>query len=114
MLIGVDIIKNSRVAKAIEKPNFLKRLLSEDERLLVNGRVESIAGFWAAKEAFVKALGTGFTSEITLSTVAVGKEVNGRPTLKIPEDILTKYNINGSSVSISHDGEYTIATVILY
>jgi len=64
MNIGTDITVVSRIEKSVRKfgDRFLDRFLNKDEKSIAK-KIESIAGYWAAKEAIAKALGCGIGSE---------------------------------------------------
>lgn len=101
MKIGTDIIRISRISKSIKKQHFLESVYTESE-IEYCKKDESFAGIFAAKEAYLKALGTG-----------IDRRLN---TIEILHDSLGKPYINGvenSDLSISHDGDYAIAVVIL-
>ena len=72
-LIGIDIISISRIQKIAQKygDHFLERFLSKDEIALTHHRPQSIAGFWAAKEACAKAIGTGIGRQNAHAAVGV-------------------------------------------
>lgn len=100
--IGTDIVKISRIEKSIKNERFLKEVYTEGE-IHHCKKAESFAGLFAAKEAYFKALGTGIKRP--MCKVEILYNENGKPYLS---------NIKNSDVSISHDGEYAIATVILW
>ena len=117
--IGADIIEIERIKKAIEKSDrFLDRCFSEDERILFdirNRRSEVIAGNFAAKEAFSKAIGTG-VREFELAEVSVLRDELGKPYIKLSGracEIVNEMTVSRIHVSISHCREYAVANVIL-
>lgn len=91
---------------------FLQRFLCEDEILLVKNH-KTAAGFWAAKEACSKALGTGIGKECGFHDILLSKTDRGAPEITVSEALMQRFNIIDSSVSISHDGDYAIAVVAL-
>lgn len=105
--IGCDILRISRIVNKINDKGFMERIFSQNEISIFEERnynPETITGNFCAKEAYVKALGTGFGT-IKPYQVEILRKPNGQP-----------YGIcNGNefSVSISHDGEYAIAFVII-
>ena len=113
-MIGVDIIKTSRMQKMLE--NFgekaLKKFLTDDEIKLVKN-YKTAAGFWAVKEACSKALGTGIGRECSFYDIKISKTARGAPQIKLSDTLINKFLIGESSVSISHDGDYAIAVVAL-
>lgn len=100
--IGIDIVKISRIEKSIKSESFLKEVFTDSE-ISHCKRAENYAGIFAAKEAYFKALGTGIKRPIC--NVEILYNENGKPYIKLVEN---------SDVSISHDGDYAIATVILW
>ncbi|OYY57455.1 MAG: holo-ACP synthase [Sulfurovum sp. 28-43-6] len=114
MNIGTDIIQISRIEKALSQfgDKFTQRFLQPDEIKLVQ-KSASIAGFWAAKEAIAKALGCGIGRELSFHDILLNKDARGKPTFTLNHDALMKYPIQTSSLSISHDGGFAIAVVVL-
>lgn len=100
--IGTDIVKISRIEKSIKNDTFLQQVFTEREREYCK-RAESFAGIFACKEAYFKAVGTGIKFPIT--DLEILHDDNGRPYIN---------GIENSDVSIAHDGEYAIATVIIW
>ena len=112
-MIGIDITIISRIEKMIEKfgVKALKRFLSKKEILLAK-TPSSYAGFWAAKEAASKAIGTGIGKECSFNDIKITKSKSGQPLLKYKKKIRKKFNIKKSSLSITHDGGFAIAVVV--
>ena len=115
---GIDIIEIDRIARAIQKtPSFVERYFSEQERQYFQSRkmrFEVIAGNFAAKEAFSKALGTGIRN-FALHEVEILRDSMGKPYINLYGEALKIYkehNIQVLHVSISHCKEYAIASVI--
>jgi len=88
----------------------LCRFLSDDEIELVKSS-KTAAGFWAAKEAFSKALGVGIGAECSFHDMKIYKSEKGAPQLAISKKIVEKFDILESCLSITHDGEYAISVV---
>ncbi len=100
--IGTDIVKISRIEESMKSSHFVERVFTPDE--IEYCRVpESYAGIFAAKEAYFKALGTGIDKSLT--SIEILHKANNKPFLN---------GIEKSDVSISHDGDYAVATVILW
>jgi len=112
MLVGVDIVQIDRIQKMIDKfgLNGLKKFLSEDELALVK-KAQSVAGFFAAKEAASKAIGTGIGAECSWHDINISKTQKGQPVLKFSSRVVEKFDIENVSLSISHDGNFAIAVV---
>ena len=116
MQIGLDIIKIKRIAKSLENPRFLQRFFTEKERVEFknhNFKVESIAGAYAAKEAFAKCIGTGIRS-FNLNEINLLHNSLGAPYLELTgsaKQIADERNLK-FGVSISHTNDIAAAVVI--
>ncbi len=111
-MIGVDIVTISRIEKMIEKfgNKALSKFLRPKEIKLA--KVPSTAaGFWAAKEAASKAIGTGIGKQCRFHDIKISKDENGAPKLKYKKHIRKKFKIKSSHLSITHDGGFAIAVV---
>ncbi|MBQ1333927.1 MAG: holo-ACP synthase [Clostridia bacterium] len=86
--VGIDLVDIERVARLIEDPRFLNKVYSESEQKYIKaqgkGAAQSAAAMFAAKEAFSKALGTGFRG-MALSSVTVEHNELGAPYLVLSE-----------------------------
>ena len=113
-MIGVDLIKTSRMNRLIERfgEKALQRFLSSDEIKLVKN-YKTASGFWATKEALSKALGVGIGEECSFKDIEISKTLKGAPVLILSQKLIDNFNIKDSSVSITHDGEYAIAVVAI-
>jgi holo-[acyl-carrier protein] synthase len=111
-MIGIDIVEISRVEKFIEKygQKALDRFLTKKEQSLISSP-QSIAGYWAAKEAFSKAIGSGIGENCSFLDIEILKNEKNKPYFS-PET-LNKFNLKKADVSISHDGGFAIAAVIV-
>jgi len=119
--IGTDIVKVSRMAENLDKygSRFAKRILSESEYQAFLDKVKPeifLAKRFAAKEAAVKALGTGFRYGISMHHIFVESDELGKPNLQFVDaakKFIEENNITQSHLSISDEQEYAIAYVIL-
>ena len=113
-MIGIDLIKTSRMNRLIERfgEKGLLKFLSVNEIELVKN-YKTAAGFWALKEAVSKALGTGIGKECGFHDIEIFKTDKGAPYFVLNQNIVQKYGIVDTSVSITHDGEYAIAVATL-
>lgn len=113
-MIGIDLIKTSRMDRFMERfgEKALLKFLSKDEILLVKNH-KTASGFWAVKEACSKALGVGIGSECSFHDIEISKTTKGAPKINLSKHILDKFKISDTSVSITHDGEYAIAVVAI-
>jgi holo-[acyl-carrier protein] synthase len=118
---GIDISEVPRIAESIERfgDRFLKRVFTEGEILYCQSkanRVERFAARFAAKEAAMKALGTGWSRGIRWRDIEVVRQPGGRPTIKfhgIAAELASKLNATNVALSLSHTPEQAIASVIL-
>lgn len=114
MQIGIDIVSIKRIQSILQKhpQKFLERFLSPQEILLTKQSPQSIAGFWAAKEACSKALGTGIGAELGFLDIHISKNPRNAPLLTLSSDKMTHFNLTDLSLSISHERDFAIAVVI--
>ena len=112
---GVDLIEISRLKRCAQRPHFMQRVFSEEERTLFLSKgnpLPTIAANFAAKEAFGKAMGTGVRG-FSLTEVAALRDESGRPYLHLTgraKQLAEQRGMN-FSVSISHTKEYAICFV---
>ena len=107
--IGIDIINITRIEELIKKFELKKlKFLNEDE--FYAKKAQTIAGIFAAKEAFSKAIGTGIGKNFSFKDISLLKDKNGKPFIKINS---SNIKIKNCDVSISHDGNFAIAAVIV-
>lgn len=103
--IGTDI---AEVERFRDKPELLKRFLSEKETEYINKfrvKEEHAAGFWAAKEALVKALNK---KDFNFSQVTVAHDENGKPFFE-PSGLDVEGKLH---LSISHERKFAVAFVV--
>jgi len=119
--IGIDIVSISRFERLIDRygKRFLEKVFTDRERN-EGGRKTARAPFFAvrfaAREAFYKALGTGWGRGLPLKEVSVAKGEEGRPSLVIGERMhaeLEERGVGRYHVSLTHDGDSAVAVVIL-
>ena len=120
--IGVDIIKNERIRKSIKSNKFKNRIYSSKELKLSKLTKDKVAFFskrFAAKEAFSKALGTGFSSNLNFKDIEIINDKKGMPKYaennKIIKIVQRKYKIKkfNSFLSISDEKDYSTAFAII-
>ncbi|WP_042352502.1 holo-ACP synthase [Bacillus massiliigorillae] len=110
--IGLDIIEIDRVRQLVEKqPKFVKRILTDDEQkryesLKSGRRIEYLAGRFAVKEAFSKAVGTGIGEGLSFLDIETSYDDKGKP-------CITKPISEGVHVSITHSQAFAAAQVII-
>lgn len=118
---GIDIVSIERIKKAEERwgRKFLERVFTEDElTYFLDHKLPHthLAGRFAAKEATVKAFGTGFSEGITWKDIEVVKMPNGKPEIALHGKLRTlseTMSVKTIHLSISHDGGFAIAQVLL-
>ena len=120
--IGVDIIKNERIRKSIKSNKFRRRIYSSKELKLSKKTKDKVAFFskrFAAKEAFSKALGTGFSSNLNFKDIEIINDKKGMPKYsenkKIIKIVQKKYKVKkfNSFLSISDEKDYSTAFAII-
>jgi len=121
--VGVDMVEVQRIQKALEDSRIGKRFRArvftanevqycEKKR---RGRYESYAGRFAAKEAAMKALGTGWRRGVRWVDFEVVREANGRPSIAldgVAKEIAAKLGVRRISLSITHTAAQALAQVI--
>lgn len=116
--IGIDIIEIHRVEKAMDRPGFVDRVFTPGEQQYLktrNNNSSTAAGYFAAKEATAKALGTGI-GKVKWTEIEVIREEKGRPGIKLYGNAKSAMEDMGGSrilLSISHSRENAIAQVII-
>jgi len=114
MKIGTDIIAIKRLEKSLEKfgDRFKEKYLNASE-IKRTKKLESLAGLWAAKEAIAKALGCGIGKDLSFHDIEIIKDAQGAPLFRLGKEAQKKHKITESSLSISHDGGFAIAVVVI-
>ena len=120
--IGVDIVKNKRIGLSIKNKDFINRTFGKNEILIskkINSKTSYFSKRFAAKEAFAKALGTGFRNGLNFKDIEVINDKLGKPfyiiSLNIKNLIKKKKKIKDFNLflSISDEKEYSIAFTII-
>ena len=119
--IGTDIVSVARMESSLERfgKRFVERVLAESEKAGFEKTIKKanyLAKRFAAKEAAVKAMGTGFIDGIALSQVSVGHDEKGKPLLQFQgkaADVYEELGIGDSHISISDERDYAVAFVTL-
>jgi len=118
---GVDLSEVARIRGAIERhgERFLRRVFTPAERSYVDerkNRYERYAARFAAKEAAMKAIGTGWKNGVTWQDFEVANLPSGKPTLRLSgraAQIAAELGVKSVSLSLSHTETLAIAQVIL-
>ena len=120
--VGVDIVKNKRISSSIRNKGFINRTFSKNEILVSKKTINKTSFFskrFAAKEAFAKALGTGFRDGLNFKDIEVINDKLGKPyyiiSSKIRNLIIKKKKIKNFNLflSISDEKDYSIAFTII-
>ena len=119
---GIDIVNNLRIKKSLKNKDFINRIFTTNEILLskkIKDKTAYYAKRFAAKEAFAKALGTGFRKDLNFKDISVINNKIGKPSFIINEKIKKiikkkfKITIFNFFLSISDEKKYSIAFVVL-
>jgi len=118
---GIDIAEVPRIREAIERhgQRFLNRIFTEGEIQYCESkanRVERYAARFAAKEAGMKAIGTGWNHGVRWRDIEVARKPGGRPTLLLhgkAAEFANKLGAINIALSITHTAEQAMAQVIL-
>lgn len=118
---GIDISEVPRIAESIERfgERFLRRVFTDGEIQYCDSkanRVERYASRFAAKEAAMKALGTGWSRGVRWRDIEVFRQPGSRPTLRFhgkAGEMAARLKAKNVSLSLSHTPELAIASVIL-
>jgi holo-[acyl-carrier protein] synthase len=119
--IGIDIVEVRRISKALEGSGaMVRRVFTPEEISYCAGRkqnqYEHFAGRFAAKEAALKALGTGWQGGIRWTDVEVSVNEMGKPQLGFHGKALQLFQKSGAKramLSITHSKEHAVAVVVL-
>lgn len=118
--IGTDIIDIPRVARLLDKDDGFKTKIFAEEEILYSeekaSRAMNYAARFAAKEAFFKAMGTGWRYGMKWTDVVVINNQEGKPDLEIRGKALELFKekgFNRVNLSLSHTKEYAVAFVII-
>jgi len=120
--IGVDIIENKRIKFSIKNNKFKNRIYSSKElkqSVLSKDKIGYFSKRFAAKEAFVKALGTGFRKNLNFKDIEIINDKLGKPyyakTKKITNIVKKKFKVKNFNcfLSISDEKEYSTAFTII-
>ena len=120
--IGIDIIDNDRIKSLLKNNSFINRTFSKKE-ISISKRILNKTNFFskrfAAKEAFSKALGTGFRNNLNFNDIEIVNDKLGKPYYlinnKIKQIIKKKKKVNNFKLflSISDEKDYSVAFIII-
>ena len=114
--VGVDMIEIGRVAAVFERHprRFLERVFTPEEAAFCRGRVQELAARFAAKEAVMKALGTGARS-VAWRDIEVLPDRRGKPLVYLyggAERRAEEIGLDAIDVSLSHLNDFAVAVVV--
>ena len=117
---GIDIVEVYRIAETMTRtPRFTERVFTNAERVYCDAKgaaaAQSYAGRFAAKEAFLKALQTGWRGKITWHDIEILSDDQGVPSLNISGEarrLVEDRGVAQMHLSISHTTEHAVAHVI--
>jgi phosphopantetheine--protein transferase-like protein len=117
---GIDIVSVERVRVLVERTGerFLRHWFSDEEVAYCTAKARPAAHFaarLAAKEAVVKALRPAWDGPVLLRDITVISEETGAPSLRLAgraAEIAERAGVTGLHVSLSHDGDHAVASVI--
>ena len=119
---GVDIVENKRIKNSLKIKGFINRVFTQNEinkSKKLSNKTNFFAKRFAAKEAFVKAIGEGFRNNINFNDIDISNDNKGKPSINISNNIkkflkkklkLSKYKI---FLSLSDEKKHSIAYVII-
>jgi len=119
--IGIDIVEVYRISETIQRtPRFVERVFTVKERVYCESKgaasAQSFAARFAAKEAFLKALKTGWRGKITWHDMEILNDAQGVPNLEIKGEaraLLDNLGADKIHLSMSHTTDHAVAQVIL-
>ena len=120
--IGVDLVKNERIKQSIKKKGFIEKIFSKKEIFYsqkTSNKVNFFAKRFAAKEAFSKALGTGFRGGISFKKIEILNDKMGKPyyynSNNIKRIIYNRFKLKSYDLflSISDETDYSVAFTVI-
>ena len=117
---GIDLVDLPRIKQMVQRhgDRFLNRIYTKKEQQYADShrdKIEKLAGRFAAKEAVLKLMGTGWIGKIAWTDIEVINNHAGQPEVAITGEvkrIAEKLGINQISVSITHTANFAIASAI--
>jgi holo-[acyl-carrier protein] synthase len=117
---GIDLVDFPRIEELINRhgSHFLDRVFTQTEQQQANAmknRIERLAGRFAAKEAVLKLLGTGWRGKIAWTDIEIVNNQFGQPQVTLTGEvkkIATKMGVRDISLSITHTANFVIASAV--
>lgn len=114
--IGLDLCQISRMKNLVAEGRFLNRYFTPEEQAYILSKnlsaAQTAAGIFAAKEAYLKAIGTGLGGA-ALTEIEIAHTPLGQPELHLSGKALAALGNGRALVAITHEGDFAAATVIL-
>ena len=119
---GVDIVENSRIKNSLKIKGFIDRIFTKseiDKSKKIKNKISYFAKRFAAKEAFVKAIGEGFRNNVNFNDINIINDKKGKPLINISNNIKNvikkKFKLNKYKIflSLSDEKKHSIAFVII-
>lgn len=119
--VGTDVVEIARVAAALDRwgERFVERILTPEERLRyahTRQKASHLAKRFAAKEAFSKAIGTGFRAPVLLSRISVVQDALGKPGFAFHASLaalLAARGVTAHHLSLTDEAGLAFAVVVL-
>jgi len=117
--IGIDLVDIQKIEESARNEAFLRRVFTPIELQSVEryaNKADHLAGKFAVKEAFMKAIGAGIRQEVWFDQIEVWNDKSGKPQVQVKGEAERRLKESGSAhihVSISHSKEMAVAVVIL-
>lgn len=118
--VGTDIIRVERIKRLLlNYPHFVDKVFTAGEIEYCSGKAspeQSYAVRFSAKEAVMKALGTGWNGMVNWKDIEVVYDEQGKPEILAyngTRELLDQLEVSAIHVSLSHEKEYAVAFVVL-
>ena len=114
LITGIDIIEIARIGEVLNKygVRFLNRIYTDSEQKYCKGRAAQLASRFAAKEAVMKALGTGIRG-VGWKDIEIKRERGGPPYIQLHGRArASKMGLSEISLSLSHSNDFAVASVV--
>ncbi len=118
--VGTDIVRVERIKRLLERyPNFIEKVFTASEIAYCQAKAspeQSYAARFAAKEAVMKALGTGWDGKINWLDIEVAPDAQGRPEIlahKGTQAMFENIGVQQIHLSLAHEKEFAVAFVVL-
>jgi holo-[acyl-carrier protein] synthase len=116
--IGIDIAEITRIKRLLDREGFAEKVFTPSELAFSekhSAPETSLAGRFAAKEAVMKALGTGWAKGVSWHDIVISHDEAGKPSVELSGQagrIADELGAAGIFISISHTGDYAVAQAV--